>query len=60
MIKGNTSIKCGIVVRRVCYFFSCVISSYFLTTDSFVSVGKISFSLKDVLGRGCEGTVVYK
>lgn len=28
--------------------------------NSFVSVGKISFSLKDVLGRGCEGTVVYK
>lgn len=25
-----------------------------------VSVGKISFSLKNVLGRGCEGTVVYK
>ncbi|XP_020626094.1 serine/threonine-protein kinase/endoribonuclease IRE1-like [Orbicella faveolata] len=28
--------------------------------NNFVSVGKISFSLKDVLGRGCEGTVVYK
>lgn len=28
--------------------------------SSLVSVGKISFSLKNVLGRGCEGTVVYK
>lgn len=27
---------------------------------SYVTVGKISFSLKDILGRGCEGTVVYK
>lgn len=32
----------------------------FENLNSFVSVGKISFSLKDVLGRGCEGTVVYK
>lgn len=28
--------------------------------SSLVSVGKISFSHKNVLGRGCEGTVVYK
>ncbi|XP_015749838.1 PREDICTED: serine/threonine-protein kinase/endoribonuclease IRE1-like isoform X1 [Acropora digitifera] len=28
--------------------------------DNLISVGKISFSLKDILGRGCEGTMVYK
>ncbi|XP_032242727.1 serine/threonine-protein kinase/endoribonuclease IRE1 [Nematostella vectensis] len=28
--------------------------------NSTISVGKITFCLKDVIGRGCEGTVVYK
>ena len=36
---------------------SCVFSS---DHENFVTVGKITFNLKDVIGRGCEGTVVYR
>ncbi|KAK3753794.1 hypothetical protein QZH41_018451 [Actinostola sp. cb2023] len=31
-----------------------------LNHNSTICVGKISFCLKDVIGRGCEGTVVYR
>ena len=30
------------------------------SSNGFVSVGKISFNLKDVIGKGCEGTFVYR
>ncbi|PFX20206.1 Serine/threonine-protein kinase/endoribonuclease IRE1 [Stylophora pistillata] len=41
--------------------FKCMEVKYkCVNLGSLVSVGKISFSLKNVLGRGCEGTVVYK
>ena len=28
--------------------------------DGFVHVGKIIFDPRDILGRGCEGTTVFK
>lgn len=30
------------------------------SSSGLVSVGKISFNVRDVIGKGCEGTFVYK
>lgn len=58
--QDNYSFKSRNIVAEYLPRFHRIIVNCCFLTDNLISVGKISFSLKDILGRGCEGTMVYK
>lgn len=37
-----------------------LLNGQFINEDDWIQVGKLHYNSKDVLGRGCEGTVVFR